>query len=72
MIEFLSLYLTLIGGVVGVVVVVFIIAVGLRYLFKLLEPKVGEDWAFGVNLIIVFLLVVLLFTFAIYFGGEPQ
>lgn len=72
MIEFLSIYLTMLGAAVGVILVGVAVTAGLMYLYRALEPKISEDWAIGVNVTIVFLLVVLLFSLAYFFGGDPQ
>ena len=72
MIEFALFYLTVLGGTVGLILIVLAIATGLTYLYRALEPKISEEWAIGINVIIVFLLVVLLFSGAFFFGGDSQ
>lgn len=72
MIEFALFYLTVLGGTVGLILIVLAIATGLTYLYRALEPKISEEWAIGINVIIVFLLVVLLFSVAFFFGGDSQ
>ena len=70
--EFITTYLTMLGGAVGIILIVLAIGTALTYLYRALEPRLSEDWAMCINVTIVFLLIVLLFSLGVYFGGEQQ
>lgn len=72
MIEFILFYLTMLGGAVGVILAVLAVAIVLRFLYRTIENRFSEDWAIGVNVVIVFLLIVLLFSIAFFVGGGQQ
>lgn len=72
MADFLMLYIQVLGIILITTIVVVGLFAGVVYTHVKLEEKLSEGWAMGGTTLIILILLSILLTFLIYFGGvEP-
>lgn len=69
MADFLLLYMEVLGIILVTVIVIAGLFFGVVYTHVKLEEKLSQDWAFGGTALIILILLSILLTFPIYFGG---
>jgi len=69
MADFLMLYIEVLGIIITTTIVVVGLFVGVIYAYVTLEEKLSEDWAMGGIALIILILLSILISFLIYFGG---
>ena len=70
MADFLMLYIEVLGIILITVIVIVGLFAGAVYTYVTLEEKLSEDWAVGGTSLIIIILLSILLTFLIYFGGD--
>lgn len=72
MADFLMMYIQVLGIILITTIVVVGLFAGVVYTHVKLEEKLSADWAIGGTTLLIIILLSILLTFLIYFGGvEP-
>lgn len=69
MTDFLMLYIEVLGIILITVIVVVGLFAGVVYTHVKLEEKLSQDWAYGGTSLIILILLAIVLTFIIHFGG---
>ena len=69
MADFLILFIEVLGIILITTIVVVGLFYGVIYIYVTLEEKLSVGWADGVTALVTILLLTILLTFIIYFGG---
>lgn len=71
MIEFFIVYMSLLFSVVLAVSVVFLTALALTYVYKLLKMVLNDTWSKIITIALMVILIIFYFSLGVYFGEEP-
>ena len=71
MIEFFIVYMSLLFSVVLVGAVMFLTALALTYVYKLLKMVLNDTWSKIITIALMVILIIFYFSLGIYFGEEP-
>lgn len=71
MIEFFIVYMSLLFSVVLAVSVMFLTALALTYVYKLLKMVLNDTWSKIITIALMVILIIFYFSLGIYFGEEP-
>lgn len=69
MADFLLLYMEVLGIILVTVIIIAGLFFGVVYTHVKLEEKLSEDWAFGGAALVSIILLAIVLTFIIHFGG---
>lgn len=71
MIEFFIVYMSLLFSVVLAVSVVFLTALALTYVYKLLKMVLNNTWSKIITIALMVILIIFYLSLGVYFGEEP-
>ena len=71
MIEFFIVYMSLLFSVVLAVSVVFLTALALTYVYKLLKMVLNDTWSKIITIALMAILIIFYLSLGVYFGEEP-
>lgn len=71
MIEFFIVYMSLLFSVVLVGAVMFLTALALTYVYKLLKMVLNDTWSKIITIALMVILIIFYFSLGVYFGEEP-
>lgn len=71
MIEFFIVYMSLLFSVVLAVSVVFLTALALTYVYKLLKMVLNDTWSKIITIALMVILIIFYLSLGVYFGEEP-
>ena len=71
MVEFFIVYMSLLFSVVLAVSVVFLTALALTYVYKLLKMVLNDTWSKIITIALMVILIIFYFSLGVYFGEEP-
>ena len=71
MIEFFIVYMSLLFSVVLAVSVVFLTALALTYVYKLLKMVLNATWSKIITIALMVILIIFYLSLGVYFGEEP-
>ena len=71
MIEFLFVYLSVLYSVILVGAVVFLTALALTFVYKLLKMVLNDTWSKIITIALMVILVIFYLSLGVYFGEEP-
>lgn len=71
MIEFLFVYLSVLYSVILVGAVVFLTALALTYVYKLLKMVLNDTWSKIITIALMVILIIFYLSLGVYFGEEP-
>ena len=71
MVEFFIVYMSLLFSVVLAVSVVFLTALALTYVYKLLKMVLNETWSKIITIALMVILIIFYLSLGVYFGEEP-
>ena len=71
MIEFFIVYMSLLFSVVLAVAVMFLTALALTYVYKLLKMVLNDTWSKIITIALMVILIIFYFSLGVYFGEEP-
>lgn len=71
MIEFFIVYMSLLFSVVLALSVVFLTALALTYVYKLLKMVLNDTWSKIITIALMVILIIFYFSLGVYFGEEP-
>lgn len=70
MIEFFIVYMSLLFSVVLAVSVVFLTALALTYVYKLLKMVLNDTWSKIITIALMVILIIFYLSLGVYFGEE--
>lgn len=71
MVEFFIVYMSILFSVVLAVSVVFLTALALTYVYKLLKMVLNDTWSKIITIALMVILIIFYFSLGVYFGEEP-
>lgn len=71
MIEFFIVYMSLLFSVILVGAVVFLTALALTYVYKLLKMVLNDTWSKIITIAMMVILIIFYLSLGVYFGEEP-
>ena len=71
MIEFFIVYMSLLFSVVLAVAVMFLTALALTYVYKLLKMVLNDTWSKIITIALMVILIIFYLSLGVYFGEEP-
>ena len=71
MIEFFIVYMSLLFSVVLAVSVLFLTALALTYVYKLLKMVLNDTWSKIITIALMVILIIFYLSLGVYFGEEP-
>ena len=71
MIEFFIVYMSLLFSVVLAAAVMFLTALSLTYVYKLLKMVLNDTWSKIITIALMVILIIFYFSLGVYFGEEP-
>ena len=71
MIEFFIVYMSLLFSVVLAAAVMFLTALALTYVYKLLKMVLNDTWSKIITIALMVILIIFYFSLGVYFGEEP-
>ena len=71
MIEFFIVYMSLLFSVVLVGAVLFLTALALTYVYKLLKMVLNDTWSKIITIALMVILIIFYLSLGVYFGEEP-
>lgn len=71
MVEFFIVYMSLLFSVVLAVSVVFLTALALTYVYKLLKMVLNDTWSKSITIALMVILIIFYLSLGVYFGEEP-
>lgn len=71
MVEFFIVYMSLLFSVVLVGAVMFLTALALTYVYKLLKMVLNDTWSKIITIALMVILIIFYFSLGVYFGEEP-
>ena len=71
MIEFLFVYLSVLYSVILVGAVVFLTALALTFVYKLLKMVLNDTWSKIITIALMVILIIFYLSLGVYFGEEP-
>ena len=71
MVEFFIVYMSLLFSVVLAVSVLFLTALALTYVYKLLKMVLNDTWSKIITIALMVILIIFYFSLGVYFGEEP-
>lgn len=71
MVEFFIVYMSLLFSVVLAVSVVFLTALALTYVYKLLKMVLNDTWSKIITIALMVILIIFYLSLGVYFGEEP-
>lgn len=71
MTEFFIVYMSLLFSVVLAVSVVFLTALALTYVYKLLKMVLNDTWSKIITIAMMVILIIFYLSLGVYFGEEP-
>jgi len=71
MIEFLFVYLSVLYSVILVGAVVFLTALALTFVYKLLKMVLNDTWSKIITIALMVLLIIFYLSLGVYFGEGP-
>lgn len=71
MIEFLLMYMSLLFSVILVGAVLFLTALALTYVYKLLRMVLNDTWSKLITIALMVILIIFYLSLGVYFGEEP-
>lgn len=71
MIEFFIVYMSLLFSVVLAGAVVFLTALALTYVYKLLKMVLNNTWSKIITIALMVILIIFYLSLGVYFGEEP-
>ena len=71
MIESFIVYMSLLFSVVLAVSVVFLTALALTYVYKLLKMVLNDTWSKIITIALMVILIIFYLSLGVYFGEEP-
>lgn len=71
MTEFFIVYMSLLFSVVLAVSVVFLTALALTYVYKLLKMVLNDTWSKIITIALMVILIIFYLSLGVYFGEEP-
>lgn len=71
MIEFFIVYMSVLFSVVLAVSVVFLTALALTYVYKLLKMVLNNTWSKIITIALMVILIIFYLSLGVYFGEEP-
>lgn len=70
MVEFFIVYMSILFSVVLAVSVVFLTALALTYVYKLLKMVLNDTWSKIITIALMVILIIFYFSLGVYFGEE--
>ena len=71
MIEFFIVYMSLLFSVVLVGAILFLTALALTYVYKLLKMVLNDTWSKIITIALMVILIIFYLSLGVYFGEEP-
>lgn len=71
MVEFFIVYMSLLFSVVLAVSVLFLTALALTYVYKLLKMVLNDTWSKIITIALMVILIIFYLSLGVYFGEEP-
>lgn len=71
MIEFIFVYMSLLYSVILVGAVLFLTALALTYVYKLLKMVLNDTWSKIITIALMVILIIFYLSLGVYFGEEP-